>query len=69
MKVTVDPGKCLTAGLCVITEGRVFDQDEAAGTVTLLTADPPADALENVRQAARTCPGQAISIDDDRGAM
>jgi len=64
MKVTVDPGRCLTAGLCVVTEPGVFDQDEEAGTVTLLTVEPPAEAQENVRQAARTCPGQAITINE-----
>jgi ferredoxin len=67
MRVRVDPGKCLTAGLCVMTEDRVFDQDEMTGTVTLRTAEPPPDAVENVRQAVLMCPSHAITIDDNGG--
>ena len=65
MKVTVDPSKCLTSGRCVVTEETIFDQDESTGTVTLRNADPPPEVQENVRQAARTCPASAITIQDD----
>jgi ferredoxin len=62
MKVTVDPQKCLASGLCLVTEPRVFDQDDSTGTVRLLTDDPPADAAPAVREAARMCPAQAIEV-------
>lgn len=65
MRVTVDPEKCLTSGLCVVTDGQVFDQDEASGTAIVLTVSPPPDAYERVRQAAQLCPGQAIIIEED----
>jgi ferredoxin len=66
MKITVDPGRCVASGMCVLVEDTVFDQDEATGTVRLLAdTDPPEKVRENVREAARVCPALAISITDD----
>jgi ferredoxin len=65
MKVVVDPSKCVTAGLCVLTEETVFDQDADTGTVTLLNDTPPPEARENVRQAERMCPARAITVLDN----
>jgi ferredoxin len=65
MKITVETHKCVAAGLCVVAEDAVFDQDEESGTVLLLTDEPQQDLHENVREAARICPGQAIAISQD----
>jgi ferredoxin len=66
MRITVEPGKCVASGLCVLAEDSVFDQDDATGTVRLLVdTDPPPDVRENVREAARVCPALAISITED----
>lgn len=66
MKITVEPGKCVASGMCVLVEDSVFDQDDATGTVRLLMdADPPEEVRENVREAARVCPALAISISED----
>jgi len=66
MRITVEPGKCVASGLCVLVEDSVFDQDDATGTVRLLVdTDPPPDVRENVREAARVCPALAISISED----
>ena len=66
MRITVEPGKCVASGLCVLVEDSVFDQDDAPGTVRLLVdTDPPPDVRENVREAARVCPALAISITED----
>jgi ferredoxin len=69
MKITVDPGRCVASGMCVLVEETVFDQDEATGTVVLLVdSDPPEETREHVREAARVCPAQAISINEDPAA-
>jgi ferredoxin len=66
MKISVEPSKCVASGMCVLVEDSVFDQDEATGTVRLLAAtDPPEAVRENVREAARVCPALAISITED----
>ena len=66
MKITVEPAKCVASGMCVLVEDSVFDQDDATGTVRLrVDTDPPPEVRENVREAARVCPAQAISISED----
>jgi ferredoxin len=66
MKITVEPAKCVASGMCVLVADSIFDQDEATGTVRLLTdADPPAEIRDSVREAARVCPAMAISITED----
>ena len=64
MKIVVDEDKCVAAGLCVLAEDRVFDQDEDTGTVTLLTDSPAPPLHDTVREAARICPALAISLED-----
>jgi ferredoxin len=68
MKVSVDPDKCVAAGLCVLSEESVFDQDEDTGRVRLLTAEPSVGVTVRVREAARLCPASAITILDDATA-
>jgi ferredoxin len=66
MKISVEPRKCVASGMCVLIADAVFDQDEATGTVRLLTdADPPQEVRDSVREAARVCPALAISITED----
>lgn len=65
MKIEVDSQKCVAAGLCVLTEDSVFDQDPATGTVVLLTERPEPDAASSAREAAHICPAMAISIHED----
>jgi len=64
MRVTVHQEKCVGAGNCVFTASDVFDQRPADGVVTLLTDEPPAGRQEDVRDAARNCPVQAITIEE-----
>lgn len=64
MKVVIDKDKCIGAGQCVMTAPDVFDQDEDAGTVVLLTERPPATAQDKVRRAATFCPAHVIQVDE-----
>ena len=64
MKVFVDRDKCVASGQCVLAADDVFDQQEDDGTVALLDAEPPADRADDVRQAADSCPAQAIRVEE-----
>ncbi|GAA1874642.1 ferredoxin [Pseudonocardia ailaonensis] len=52
---------CIGAGVCVMTDHAVFDQDED-GIVTLSSADPTVD--DAVRGAVASCPSGALSIEE-----
>ncbi|WP_410614345.1 ferredoxin [Amycolatopsis sp. lyj-109] len=62
MKITVDTGSCVSSGQCVLLAPETFDQNEDDGTVVLLTAEPPAEQEDAVRQAELTCPAAAIRL-------
>lgn len=64
MKVVIDKDKCIGAGQCVMTAPDVFDQDEDAGTVVLLTERPPVTDQDKIRRAANFCPARVIHIDE-----
>ena len=64
MKVSVDQGKCVAAGHCVLSAPAVFDQRDDDGIVVLHTPDPPAELADDVRQAATLCPARAIAVEE-----
>ena len=64
MNVTVEPKKCIAAGMCVAYAPEVFDQDDDNGIVVLLTEHPTDDQADNVRNAAEYCPAQVISVSE-----
>ncbi|MEV7283866.1 ferredoxin [Streptomyces sp. NPDC093252] len=62
--VSIDPDHCIGAGNCYLTAPGVFDQDEDGfGTVRPGRADGGGDPL--LREAARGCPAQAISVREE----
>ncbi|MFZ2173634.1 MAG: ferredoxin [Rhodococcus sp. (in: high G+C Gram-positive bacteria)] len=62
MKVKVDPDRCQGHTLCAMAAPQVFELSEIDGHASAIDGDVPADLEENVREAARSCPEQAISI-------
>jgi ferredoxin len=64
MKVTVDKGKCIASGQCVLNAPDVFDQSDEDGVVVLLNPSPPAGAAADVRRAAALCPALAITVEE-----
>lgn len=62
MKITVDTGRCVASGQCVMLAPDAFDQDEEDGTVVVLDPEPPAAGQDAVRQAELTCPVAAIRL-------
>jgi len=62
MKASVDPDLCTGCGLCEDICPEVFElQDEVA--VAKVDVVPP-DAEETCREAAESCPVEAISIEE-----
>ena len=61
-ELKADRGVCIGAGMCVMTDSAVFDQDDD-GIVVLLEEDPETD--EKVRAAVDACPSGALSIAGD----
>ncbi|GAA2148195.1 ferredoxin [Glycomyces algeriensis] len=61
MKVRVDRSRCQVLAQCVFTAPDVFGIDDEGGLV--YDADPDDAFAEEVEQAARACPLQAILID------
>jgi ferredoxin len=64
MRIVADTGRCVGAGQCVLTEPKIFDQDEDEGTVVLRTEHVDDGDLDRVREAVHICPSQALSLDD-----
>ncbi|WP_424891321.1 ferredoxin [Streptomyces sp. XH2] len=64
LRVSIDSGVCIGAGQCVLTAPSVFDQDDDGfGLVRTGREDGGGDPL--VKDAARACPVQAITVEED----
>jgi len=62
MKASVDPDMCTGCGLCPDICPAVFEMD---GGVAKAKIDPvPSDAEDTCRDAAESCPVEAINIED-----
>ncbi|RBM21996.1 ferredoxin [Prauserella sp. PE36] len=62
MKVQVDGARCQGHTLCAMIAPHVFELDDVDGHSSPISADVPAGAEDKVREAAGSCPEQAISI-------
>jgi ferredoxin len=59
VSLQVNRDVCIGAGLCVLADERVFDQDDEG--IVMLIGDPPAHG-EGVRKAVRNCPSGALRL-------
>ncbi|MEU7937636.1 ferredoxin [Microbispora bryophytorum] len=64
MKIKADTGRCIGAGMCVLTLPQVFDQSEDDGTVVVLDAEPSPDVAPAVNRAVQLCPSGALSVEE-----
>ncbi|HET9172078.1 MAG TPA: ferredoxin [Actinospica sp.] len=62
MRVELDEPKCVASGQCVMAAPDVFDQRDEDGVAVLLTEEPAAEHLDDVREAAAICPAAAIRL-------
>ena len=60
MKAVVDKNACIGCGLCADECPTVFEMGEDVAVV--VTAEVPADAIAECREAAKSCPVEAIKL-------
>ena len=61
MHIEVERDRCVASVQCNLISPRVFDQDDD-GIVTLLIEDPDPTDHDDVLEAVRVCPAQAIRV-------
>ena len=64
MKVWVDQDKCQGHTLCSMIAPDSFELDDVDGHASAVNEIVPADQEDAVREAAHSCPEQAISIEE-----
>ena len=62
MKVHVDSERCQGHTLCAMIAPKIFQLDEVDGHSSPIDENVPVDQEEQVKEAVRSCPEQAISI-------
>ena len=61
VKITVERGRCIGAGLCVLNAPELFDQDDE-GTVVPLEEQPSPQQEPAARAAEYACPARVIAL-------
>ncbi|WP_030718902.1 ferredoxin [Streptomyces sp. NRRL F-2580] len=61
MKLEKNHDRCIGAGQCVLTEPKIFDQDDR-GLVSVLIERPRGADEAAARKAVYICPAKALSI-------
>ena len=61
LKVVLDTSACKLYGICVSLMPDVFDTPLGSSAAVLLRATVEEDELEDLEEAVRGCPAQAIS--------
>lgn len=61
-KVELDQGKCRAYGLCVTAHPEVFALPPGSPVAVVIRDVVDADDLDDVQEAVRACPAQAISL-------
>ncbi|BBZ41475.1 ferredoxin [Mycobacterium conspicuum] len=65
MKVRVDPERCQGHTLCAMIAPDSFQLSDIDGSSSAVNEVVPPDQEELVREAAQSCPEQAIMITDE----
>ena len=66
VKVQVDPQRCQGHTLCAMIAPDMFALSDLDGTSSAVCEVVPPDQEELVREAARSCPEQAILIEESK---
>jgi ferredoxin len=67
VKVRVDQDRCQGHTLCAMIAPDSFQLDDIEGHASAITEDVAPDQEDAVREAAQSCPEQAILLDIDVG--
>ncbi|OMC41423.1 ferredoxin [Mycobacterium sp. GA-1841] len=62
MRVEVDPSRCQGHTLCAMIAPEIFELDDTDGHAHVAVDVVPAEYHEQVHEAVRSCPEQAIHI-------
>jgi ferredoxin len=62
MKVRVDPELCQGHTICAMTAPHLFALDDIDGHAQAIDGDVPTDQETLAKEAARSCPEQAIVL-------
>ncbi|MFZ2526734.1 MAG: ferredoxin [Rhodococcus sp. (in: high G+C Gram-positive bacteria)] len=62
MKVQVNSQRCQGHTLCAMSAPDAFELSEIDGHASAVFDKVPAELEEHVREAARSCPEQAVSL-------
>mgnify|MGYP000882095717 FL=1 len=65
MKVRVDQDRCQGHTLCAMIAPEMFELSDIDGSSSAVTEVVPPDQEAAVREAAQSCPEQAIFIEED----
>jgi ferredoxin len=65
VKVRVDQDRCQGHTLCAMIAPEMFQLSDIDGSSSAVTELVPADQEDLVREAAQSCPEQAILIEED----
>ncbi len=65
MKVRVDQDRCQGHTLCAMIAPEMFQLSDIDGSSSAVTEVVPPDQEDAVREAAQSCPEQAILIEED----
>jgi ferredoxin len=63
MELRVDALVCEANGVCVGIADEVFELDDD-DVLHILQPNPPAELLDRVRHAVRSCPKAALTLDE-----
>lgn len=64
-RVVLDQGLCRAYGVCVTAHPEVFALPPGSPVAVVVRDVVDANDLEDVREAVRACPAQAISLMED----
>ncbi|TDK88856.1 ferredoxin [Mycobacterium paragordonae] len=64
MKVWVDPERCQGHTLCAMVAPDSFQLSDIDGSSSAVNEVVPDDQVDQVREAAQSCPEQAIILSD-----
>jgi ferredoxin len=65
MRVIADTETCQAYGNCLLEAPDVFDLDDETAAVVVLQANPPEELRPAVEAAVRSCPVQALTLQED----